>query len=98
MTGAVPVPSPAHNQRRGELAYPRRGIELVVPSNAELPFTGWGANFNRRGHDYAVRYLPSGLSIECDGKRVGRWDDLPKMVQAVILKTRETHAGAFAGR
>ena len=36
------------------MAYPAKGIELVVPSNAELPFTGWGANFTRRGHEYAV--------------------------------------------
>jgi hypothetical protein len=76
--------------------YPTRGIELVVPSNAELPFLGWGANFNRRGHDYGVRFLPSGLSIERDGVRVARWDDVPAMVQKIIVKTREAYAPSFA--
>ena len=78
------------------MAYPAKGIELVVPSNAELPFTGWGANFTRRGHEYAVRYHPAGLSIERDGKRVMRWDDLPSAVQKLIVKTRDTYAATFA--
>jgi len=77
------------------MAYPTKGIELVVPSNAELPFLGWGANFRRGNHDYAVRYLPSGLSIERDGRRVTRWDDLPATVQRLIVKTRETYAAGF---
>lgn len=80
------------------MAFPTTGIELVVPSNAELPFTGWGANFARRGHEYAVRYLPSRLSIERDGKRVARWDDLPATVQKLIVKTRDNYAAIFATR
>jgi hypothetical protein len=78
------------------MAYPTKGIELVVPSNAELPFLGWGANFTRRGHDYVVRYLPSGLSIERDGVQVRRWDDVPVQVQKLIVKVRNTYAASFA--
>lgn len=78
------------------MTYPTKGIELVVPSNAELPFTGWGINFNRRGHDYAVRYLPSGLSIERDGKRVTSWDAVPAMAQKIIIKSRDTYGPTMA--
>jgi hypothetical protein len=78
------------------MTYPTKGIELIVSSNAELPFLGWGANFSRRGHDYVVWYRPSGLSIERDGKRVARWDDVPAMVQKLIVKTRDTYAPTFA--
>jgi len=70
-------------------------IELIVPSNAELPFKGWGANFSSRGHKYEVRFLPSGLTIQRDGKRVSQWDDLPITVQTTIVKTRETYQKSF---
>ncbi len=70
--------------------YPTRGVELIVPSNAELQITGcgYGVNFSRRGHDYQVRYHASGLAIERDGVKVRRWDDLPASIQAIITKSR----------
>jgi len=75
--------------------YPTRGVELIVPSNAELPMTGWGVNFSRRGHDYAVRYHPSGLAITRDGAKVRSWDDLPANVQAVIVKSKQSFGPSF---
>lgn len=78
------------------MAYPTKGIELVVPSKAEVPFLGWGARFARGGHEYEVRYLPSGLAIERDRAKVRRWDDVPAAVQRLIVKTRETYGAAFA--
>ncbi len=72
--------------------YPTRGVELFVPSNAELAVLGGGVgvNFSRRGHDYEVRYYASGLAIECDGAKVRRWDDLPASVQALIVKAKQS--------
>jgi hypothetical protein len=78
------------------MAYPTRGIELVVPSNAETEITGWLAtvNFNRRGHDYSVQYLRCGLGIERDGEKVRAWDDLPPAVQKIIVKAKANFAQA----
>jgi hypothetical protein len=76
------------------MAYPTRGIELVVPSKVETEVTGWlaTANFNRRGHDYSVQYLRSGLAIERDGEKVRRWDDLPAAVQKIIVRAKANFA------
>jgi len=70
--------------------YPTRGVELIVPSNAERDITGWShsINFNRRGHDYTAQYHASGLAITCDGAKVRSWDDLPASVQAIIRKSK----------
>lgn len=72
--------------------YPTRGVELVVPSNAEIAITGrlCGVNFNRRGHDYAVTFWRSGIMIERDGNKVRSWDELPANVQQVIRKSKAT--------
>ena len=72
------------------MTYPTRGVELIVPSNVELAITrsGYGVNFNRRGHDYEVRYHPSGLAITRDGVKIRRWDDLPANVMTIIIKSR----------
>ena len=74
------------------MAYPTTGIELIVPSKATLPFEGWGARFARRGREYEVRFLLSGLSITVDGEKVKRWDDVPKRVQQLIIKTRDNYS------
>ncbi len=72
------------------MAYPTRGVELIVPTIAEAAIIGYGVNFNRRGHDYAVRYHATGLSIERDGEKVRSWDDLPASVQSLIRKARNS--------
>lgn len=79
------------------MAYPTRGIELVVPSKVDIALgQPWGVNFARRGHEYAVRFYPSGLDIERDGQKVRRWDDVPPAVQAIITKSRDTYSQSMA--
>ena len=77
-------------------AYPTRGIELVVPSNAEREITGWShsINFSRRGHDYEVQYHASGLAITRDGLKVRSWDDLPTSVQTIVRKAKNAMSSA----
>lgn len=76
------------------MAYPTRGIELVVPSNAERAITGrvFTVNFNRRRHDYSATYYMCRWNIERDGARVRRFDDLPKDVQSILVKTKANYA------
>lgn len=76
------------------MAYPTKGIELVVPSNAETGCAGWhiGIRFCRRGHDYAVDFHASGLAIERDGQKVRSWDELPPNVQAIIRQAKGSYA------
>lgn len=80
------------------MAYPTRGVELIVPSNAEAAIFGWryGVNFNRRGHDYAVQFCAAGISVTRDGEEVRRWDDLPGSVQAVIVKAKASFEPTFS--
>jgi len=74
------------------MKYPTKGVELHVPSNADLAVQGggMGVNFSRRGHDYEARYYASGLAIAVDGVAVRRWDDLPASVQAIIVKSKRS--------
>jgi len=72
--------------------YPTSGVELHVPSNADIAILGggMGINFSRRGHDYEARYYASGLAITVDGEKVRRWDDLPASVQTIIIKAKRS--------
>ncbi len=76
------------------MKYPTKGVELVVPSNAEIAILGggMGVNFSRRGHDYEARFYASGLAIMIDGVKARRWDDVPPHAQTIILKSRRTFA------
>ncbi len=67
--------------------HPNRGVELIVPSNAQAAILGWryGINLSRGGHDYSVQYHASGLVVTRDGAKIRSWDDLPANVQKIIL-------------
>lgn len=58
--------------------YPTRGFGLEVPTILETQLTGWcgTVRFERRGHQYAIRFEPGTPSCLRDGQAI-EWTKLP---------------------